>query len=79
MDATDNAEAPEVTPEAQERDANADYAELMRKQQDMAVELELQALAARNPAVANVIAERDTLRARLAELQSEQPRRKAKA
>lgn len=78
MDATEKAEAPEVRPEAQERDVNADYAELMRKQQDMAVELELQALAARNPAVANLIAERDALRAKLAEMQSEQPKRKAK-
>lgn len=79
MDATENTEAPEVKPEAQERDANADYMELMRKQQDMAVELELQAIAARNPAVANLISERDALRAKLAEMQPEQPRRKAKA
>lgn len=78
MDATDNPEAPEVKPEAQERDTNADYMELMRKQQDMAVDLELQALASRNSAVANLIAERDALRARLADMQSEQPKRKAR-
>lgn len=78
MDAAEKAEAPEVTPEAQERDANADYANLMAKQQAMAVEIELQAIAARNANVAALIAERDALKARLAEIEGGSIKRKVK-
>lgn len=78
MDATDKAEAPEVMPEAQERDANADYAHLMAKQQAMAVEMELQAIAARNANVAALMAERDALKVRLAEIEGGSLKRKVK-
>lgn len=93
MDATENTEAPEVNPEVpavtpedlgvapdqQKRDEHVDYIELMRKQQAIAVELELQAIAARNQSVGELIAERDALRKRVAELESGAPKRKAKA
>ena len=78
MDATENAEAPEVTPEAQERDVNAEYADLMRKQQALAVEMELKGLAMRNQTVAELIAERDALRAKVADLEAGTAKRKAK-
>lgn len=79
MDATDKAEAPEVTPEVQPRDPNAEYADLMRKQQAMAVEMELQGIAMRSQSVAELIAERDALRAKVADLESGAAKRKAKA
>ena len=79
MDATDQAEAPEVTPEAQVRDTNADYADLMRKQQAMAVEMELQGIAMRSQPVAELIAERDALRAKVADMEAGAAKRKAKA
>ena len=79
MDATDNTEAPEVMPEARERDTNAEYADLMRKQQAMAVEMELQGIAMRSQPVAELIAERDALRAKVADLESGAAKRKAKA
>ena len=79
MDATENTEAPEVMPEAQVRDTNAEYADLMRKQQAMAVEMELQSIAMRSQPVAELIAERDALRAKVADLESGAAKRKAKA
>lgn len=79
MDATDQAEAPEVTPEAQVRDTNAEYADLMRKQQAMAVEMELQGIAMRSQPVAELIAERDALRAKVADLEAGAAKRKPKA
>lgn len=79
MDATDNTEAPEVMPEARERDPNADCADLMRKQQAMAVEMELQSIAMRSQPVAELIAERDALRAKVADLEAGAAKRKAKA
>ena len=79
MDATDKAEAPEVMPEALERDTNAEVADLMRKQQAMAVEMELQGIAMRSQPVTELIAERDALRAKVADLEAAAAKRKAKA
>ncbi len=79
MDAAENTEEPEVTPEAQVRDTNAEYADLMRKQQAMAMEMELQGIAMRSQPVAELIAERDALRAKVADLEAGAAKRKAKA